>query len=138
MNRSKSSFVSRALRSGHSVAVILTLLVSSIQAVPQNATGRILGTVFDEQGATVDGARIVVTNTGTSGRWETFTGNHGTYQILDLAIGNYAATAEHAGFTKVVSSPQSLEINQSLRLDFRMRIGAVSETVTVADDRSTG
>jgi hypothetical protein len=115
------------------VTVIAALLVSSTQAVPQNATGRIIGTIIDEQGATVPGARVVVTNTDTSVHWETVTGTDGTYQVLNLPVGNYSVTVEHAGFTKVISSAQSLEINQSLRLDIRLRIGALSQTVTVED-----
>jgi len=129
----KSLLMSRLLRSRRSTSVMVALLICSMQAVGQNATGRIIGTIVDEQGATVAGTRVVVTNTDTSARSETVSGPDGTYQILDLAIGNYIVTAEHAGFTRVVSSPQSLEINQSLRLDFRMRIGAISETITVAD-----
>jgi hypothetical protein len=131
MRRLKSSFIARLLRSRRSVTVIVTLLLLSIQAVPQNATGRIIGTIIDPQGATLPGAKVVVTNTDTSARWETVTGPDGTYQVLNLAIGNYRVTVEHEGFTKVVSPAQSLGINQSLRLDIRMIVGAVSQTVTV-------
>ena len=132
MSRLKSS--PKTLRSRRSVTVIVALLFWAIQAMPQTATGRVIGTITDAQGATVPGAKVVVTNTDTSTHWETVTGTDGTYQVLNLPIGNYSVAVEHAGFTKAVSEPQPLEINQSLRLDIRMVIGALSQTVTVADN----
>jgi len=134
MNQLRSSFTARLFWSRRSVTLVVALLislVSSIQAVAQNATGRIIGTVSDEQGAAVPGAKVVVTNTDTNVHWETVTGADGAYQVLNVPIGNYRVTVEHEGFTKAVSSPQMLEINQSLRLDIRMTVGALSQTVTV-------
>ena len=133
MSRLKSSPIARLLRSRRCVTVIVAILFSSVQALPQNATGRVIGTIIDAQGATVPGAKVVVTNTATSAHWETVTGTDGTYQVLNLPIGNYSVTVEHEGFAKAVSSPQPLEINQSLRLDIRLSIGALSQTVNVAD-----
>ncbi len=109
MNQLRSSFIARLFWSRRSVTLVVTLLislVSSIQAVAQNATGRIIGTVSDEQGAAVPGAKVVVTNTDTNVRWETVTGTDGAYQVLNVPIGNYSVTVEHEGFTKAVSSPQ--------------------------------
>src|SRR5579862_3967330 len=134
MNQLKASLLVRLFRSRHSATLILTLLISLLsvaQAVAQNATGRVIGVVSDEQGAAVPGAKVVVTNTDTNVRWETITGADGAYQVLNVPIGNYSVAVEHEGFTKAVSSPQSLEINQSLRLDIRLTIGALSQTLTV-------
>ena len=40
-------------------------------------------------------------------------------------------TAEHAGFSRVISPEQKLQINQALRVDFKMQVGAESQTVDV-------
>jgi hypothetical protein len=40
-------------------------------------------------------------------------------------------TAEHAGFRSVVSQEQKLLINQALRIDFKMGVGAATQTVEV-------
>src|SRR5437762_2946477 len=39
----------------------------------QTATGRIMGTVTDAQGAAIAGAKVTVTNAGTNGAWNTVT-----------------------------------------------------------------
>jgi hypothetical protein len=50
---------------------------------------------------------------------------------LALPIGNYTVTAEAAGFRKQVFEHQNLQINQSLRLDAKLVIGQISDTVEV-------
>lgn len=113
------------------LAVVPALLVLSIPAMAQNTTGRVIGTVTDERDAGIPDAKVIVINTDTSAHWETVTGTDGAYQVLNLPIGDYNVTVEHEGFTKVITSPQSLQINQSLRIDVRMKVGAVSQTVRV-------
>ena len=100
-------------------------------AVAQTATGRIMGTATDAQGAAIAGAKITVTNTGTNVSWNTVTSSEGFYQVLELPVGNYSVTAEHEGFSKVVTASQSLDINQALRIDVRLKVGSLSDVVKV-------
>ena len=74
---------------------------------------------------------MVVTNAGTGIVSRTLTNNAGEYQLLNLPIGNYSATVEAPGFARSVTRPQELSINQSLRIDVRLQIGQVSQTVEV-------
>jgi outer membrane receptor protein involved in Fe transport len=97
----------------------------------QNTAGRIVGTVTDVQGAAIAGTKVTVTHTGTNARSEAVTNADGFYQILDLPIGAYTVSAEHEGFSKVVTAAQPLDINQSLRIDVHMKVGSVVETVRV-------
>ncbi|MFI5057075.1 MAG: carboxypeptidase regulatory-like domain-containing protein, partial [Candidatus Acidiferrales bacterium] len=110
---------------------ILLVLTLAIPSVAQNATGRITGVVTDPQGAAVPGAKVSVTNVGTNVHWNTATNADGAYQVLDLPIGNYKVAVEREGFAKIVTDTQALEINQTLRIDIRMKVGAISETVSV-------
>jgi outer membrane receptor protein involved in Fe transport len=87
--------------------------------------------VTDPQGAAVPGAKVRVTNVGTNVHWDVVTNADGAYQALDLPIGNYKVTVEREGFAKIVTDTQSLDINQTLRIDIRMKVGALSETVSV-------
>jgi hypothetical protein len=110
---------------------VLIFLFACGSATAQTATGRIIGTATDAQGAAIAGARITVTNTGANVSWNTVTNNEGFYQVLELPVGNYSVTAEHEGFSKVVTAPQSLDINQALRIDVRMKVGSLSDVVKV-------
>src|ERR1700722_7124815 len=110
-----------------SLIVITAPLVSSAQ----DATGRILGTVYDQQGAVIPEVQITVTSTATADVRTATTDKEGSFQILALPIGSYKVTAEHPGFRKVVSVEQKLQINQALRINFKMEVGAESQTVDV-------
>ena len=110
---------------------VLLLAVGAGAAIAQTGTGRVIGTITDESGAAIAGAKVTVTNSLTNVHWETTSGADGSFQVLDLPIGNYTVTAEHEGFRKVVTAPQQLEINQSLRVDVKLNVGSVAEVVNV-------
>lgn len=111
--------------------VLSLLLTMPLLARAQEATGKILGTVTDPQGAVVASARVTVTNTATQVSRETVTDNEGNYQVLSLPRGTYRVTVEHEGFKKLVSDDQTLQINQALRVDPVLEIGATSQVVEV-------
>lgn len=119
-----------------SVRVLAVALVLASFSVPfaecQNATGRVVGTVTDPQGARLPGAQVTVTNTGTNVVSHTVTNAEGFYQVLQLPVGTYTVTAEHEGFAKVVTAPAQLDINQALRVDVRLNLGSVTQIVKVA------
>ena len=111
--------------------LVLTMLMASASSWPQEATGRITGTVSDPTGAVVPGVQITVTNTATEVSRKTATNQDGYYQVLALPIGNYKITAEHEGFRTVISDEYKLLINQALRVDIALRVGATAQTVDV-------
>jgi Carboxypeptidase regulatory-like domain/TonB-dependent Receptor Plug Domain len=100
-------------------------------AFGQDATGRVIGTVYDQQGGVVPDAKVTVTNTGTHIAHATASGKDGYFEVLDLPIGNYRVTVEHEGFTKAVTQAEKLLINQSLRFDITLTVGTTSQIVTV-------
>lgn len=112
--------------------VCVTLLFAfSSAALAQEATGRVVGTVYDQSGAVVPGVHIVVTNTSTRVSRETTTDATGFYQVLSLPVGNYTVSADHKGFSPITTNANTLEINQSLKIDIKLQVGAEAQTVTV-------
>src|SRR3984957_5555651 len=111
--------------------LISFLLLFSLDALAQTSTGRITGVITDQSGATVSGAQVIVTNTATNTRSETVAGSDGNYQVLDLPIGNYTVSVQKEGFATVVTQPSELQINQTLRVDLHLAVGAVTQTVGV-------
>ena len=119
------------------VLFLLFLLMSlGLPLRAQTSAGRIIGTVTDTQGAVIAGAEITVVNTGTGVAQKATSNGQGFYQVLELPVGAYTVAAEHSGFAREVTPAQSLDINQSLRVDLHMRVGSVSETV-VTDATAT-
>jgi Carboxypeptidase regulatory-like domain/TonB-dependent Receptor Plug Domain len=97
----------------------------------QAAAGRVIGNVYDQQGAVVPGAKVTVANTGTQASSTTITDKDGYFQELDLPIGQYAVTVEREGFKKYVTTPTKLLINQSLRFDVKLELGTSNQSITV-------
>jgi len=117
--------------------LVFSLALFSFLMVGQDATGKITGVVTDPGGAVVPGAKVTVTNTATNISRETTTDASGSYQVLQLPIGSYTASAQAPGFEQVtVQSKNPLEINQTLRMDVHLEIGRVSNTVTVESGAS--
>ena len=103
----------------------------------QNAAGRILGNVTDPSGASIAGAKVRVTNLARQSSQETVTDNDGFYQVLGLPIGSYRVTVEKDGFHQQVFENQTVQINQSLRVDAKLSIGQKSEIVEVRVQAAT-
>jgi hypothetical protein len=117
------------------ILATLLLLVPISQA--QEATGRITGTVSDPSGAVIPGAQLTVTNTASQVNRKTTTDHDGYYQVLSLPIGTYTVTAEHNGFRTVVIDQNRLAINQALRVDIRLQVGATNQTIEVGAETAT-
>src|SRR5262249_20713629 len=64
---------------------------------------------------------------------EVVTNEQGAYQATLLPIGTYTVTANMPGFQKAVTKPEKLEINQSLRVDIRLVVGARTDEVVVQE-----
>jgi Carboxypeptidase regulatory-like domain/TonB-dependent Receptor Plug Domain len=120
---------------GRSSRAALFLLAAAVLipavSLAQDANGRVFGTVYDPQGAVIAAAQVTVTNTATQVVRTAVTDSQGYFQVLALPIGNYKVKAEHTGFRTVISAEQKLLINQALRIDIKMEVGAASETVDV-------
>jgi hypothetical protein len=107
------------------------MFLATRSATAQDTTGRVIGTITDQQGAAVPDANVTVTNTSTQHSSTTSTREDGTFEVVNLPVGLYRVEVQHAGFNKVATQPNRLEINQSLRFDVVLTLGAVSQTVTV-------
>ena len=65
--------------------------------------------------------------------WTTKTTDAGLYEFPTIPVGKVEVKVEAAGFTAEVRNPFTLVLNQVARVDFHLKVGAVSQTVTVTD-----
>lgn len=114
----------------------LAVVLASILSPAQEATGRIFGTVYDQQGAVIPGVRVSTTNTATQMERSATSDREGSFQILELPIGTYRVKAERDGFRTVLSTEHRLLINQALRIDIKMEVGATTQMVDVGAEAS--
>jgi len=111
---------------------VLMLLVSS-SLFASGPTGTITGTVKDPSGAVVPRARVVVSNEETNATRNAVSNEDGDYTVALLPPGRYRVTAESAGFHRSVFRGVYLDVDQTVRLDFALRVGAITEEVRVTD-----
>ena len=93
---------------------------------------QILGVVEDSTGAVIPGVVVTATHMATGQTRSAVTGESGTYVFVLMAPGEYNLRAEIQGFKVDVRTGLILQLNQKARVDFRLQIGAVSETVEVS------
>jgi hypothetical protein len=114
------------------LSLIFFLLASCTWLHAQNSRGTILGHVEDPSGASVPGAKVTVTNTNTGVTNEFTTGSSGGFTFVNLIPGTYSLTVEKEGFNTARTSGLLLEVDQTLRQDFTLEVGHVTEQVTVS------
>jgi hypothetical protein len=123
--------VACVLRSNVRYLWILCLLLAGLPFLAAAQEATIVGTVTDPAGSVVPNVTITVTNTGT-GYVRTFTTNDvGQYVAPGLPIGKYDLKAESSGFKIEESKGVVLNVNDRTRVDFQMKMGTKSETVSV-------
>src|SRR5579864_3084904 len=96
-------------------------------------TGTITGTVTDPSGAVVRKARITVLNEATNAVRSAETNDDGDFTVALLPPGRYRVTVEDAGFRKSIFSDVTVDVDQTIRADFALEVGAATEEVRVKD-----
>lgn len=112
----------------------LSVALLSAMCLPvfaQVSSAELSGTVFDSTGASLSGAKVTATNTGTNVPHDAVSDSTGNYVIPLLQPGDYVITVEAAGFKKLVQRGLSLQINQQAQLNLTLQIGQVSEEISV-------
>lgn len=97
----------------------------------QTFYGSISGTVLDATGAAVPGAAVTLTNLGTTEKRSMETDVTGSYQFVNLVPTRYRIEAEKSGFKRFVREPIVIEVQQAIRIDISLEVGAVTQTVEV-------
>ena len=111
--------------------LILALLGAPHASRAQDTTGTISGIVTDQSKAVLPGVTVVVTNVETGATRTLVSDARGGFRALNLSPGIYAVTAELTGFTSARRENLTVEIGREINADLTLRIGAISEQVTV-------
>src|SRR5215470_13107520 len=113
---------------GRAVVVVLFILAC---AFAQNPTATIVGTIRDATGGFVAGAEVRVRNVETNDAHVVRSTPEGEFTIPNLPAGKYEAMVQHPGFHTVRQTGIELQIEQTARLEFKLEVGSISESVEV-------
>lgn len=108
----------------------LLVLVFAASAFSQT-TAKILGTVSDQSGAAVVGAKVSVTNTNLAIERSTTTNSSGFYEVDALPPGAYSVQVQMSGFESQVAKNVVVEVNNNVAQNFGLKVASTTEVVTV-------
>src|SRR5580700_7401481 len=116
------------------VAILLLLLLSSIEVFGQSASARgvISGTVTDPQGDAVPGAQVTIRSTDFTSARTLTTSDSGTFTAPMLYPGAYTVEVKAAGFSLKKPARVNLGIGSSVQLTIRLSVAGVKQDVTVS------
>ncbi|MBM3771027.1 MAG: tetratricopeptide repeat protein [Acidimicrobiia bacterium] len=115
--------------------VAFSMLVAIAVAAPAFAqNGMVKGTVRDEKGATVEGAKVSINQVGGTGRkFETRTDKRGEFIQIGLPSGAYAVAAEKE---KLASMPANVNVSAGKPAEVALVVSAAAGTNTKASQEA--
>ena len=108
---------------------LLAFLTAAVFA--QLPTAELAGHVADQTQASIPGARITLRNTATGVARTAETNGEGYYILPGVQPGPYSVTAEKDGFPAITEQGLLLQVGQRARLDFELKVGQITSSVTV-------
>jgi Carboxypeptidase regulatory-like domain len=111
--------------------VFCCLAPFSAPVAAQSTFGSLSGSVTDASGAAMPDATVTLTNSATAAKQSVKTGPDGLYSFVDLNPGSYVLEVEKQGFKHFKRDPVVVQVQQSVRIDVPMEVGAVTQTVEI-------
>ena len=116
------------------ILLVLSVALVSTPAWAQVQTGSIFVKATDEQGAAVPGATVTLTSPVLPQPLTGVTDSAGAYRFQSLSLGTYVVRVALTGFQAVNRENVLVIQNQTTTVDVALRVGAVTEEVTVTGE----
>src|SRR5688572_15918541 len=110
------------------LAALACVLVASAASAQ---TAQIAGTITDPSQAVVPGATLTIVKVDTNDTRTAVSNDRGQYNVPFLPSGRYTVKCELAGFQAMRREGVVLETDQEVRVDFALKAGELTESVTV-------
>ncbi|HEX8494742.1 MAG TPA: TonB-dependent receptor [Pyrinomonadaceae bacterium] len=115
-------------------ALVLLLAAFALPAFAQTNKATLTGTVTDQNGGTVAGATVIVTNVETNAERTVTTDDNGNYEVPLLDPGVYRVVTTAPNFQKVTNESVTLQTGARQGLDIVLPPGGVGAEVTITAD----
>ena len=118
-------------------AVVLVLVLSCVVAGAAQGvnTATLLGTVLDQQGKAVEGAKVTLTSTATGAERTAVSEDNGRYTLVGIPPGQYKMTVDGgANFDVYVNPSILLTVGEAAKLDAQLRVRGQIETISVVEE----
>src|SRR6476620_6079833 len=113
-------------------ALLLAMCVgASRNTSGQEVSAAITGTILDPEGAGIVDAKVDATDVDREIVYSTRSNSTGVYNLLRLPPGIYELRDGASGFQTAVEPSLTVGLNQIARVDFRLKLGKVTEVIEV-------
>jgi Carboxypeptidase regulatory-like domain len=116
------------------ISLACLLLSGLMHAQGVGASGEIQGTVTDPSGAVISNGTITVTDLAKGLKRTAPTGNDGHYLVAGLPAATYSVSVAKSGFQTAVAKTVTVNVGETVVLDFHMKVSQVSEQVEVTTE----
>ena len=113
---------------------VLLLMTLTLTAPAARSQGTLEGSVLDQSGAAVPGAKLTATNDATAITFEATTDSNGLFSFPVLPVGTYTIVVAHSGFTKLTQKNVTLTVGARLSLPLTLSVAGQALTVTVTSE----
>jgi hypothetical protein len=112
---------------------MLSLLVAGV-LFAQETTGTLRGEVTDPTGAIIPDATVEISGPALMRPQTMKTDSAGTFTFMTLPPGTYAINVTAQGFVPTKRVNIDLQVGKILRIDFKLEVGGMTQTVEVVSD----
>ena len=116
------------------LAFAALILLSPHAVFAQVLYGSIVGNVRDSSDAAVAGATVVINNAETNFSRQVLTNEAGIYNFTSVPAGAYDLKVTCEGFAAVTQKNVAVTINTVTRVDVSIKVGELTESITVASE----
>jgi hypothetical protein len=117
----------------HTSRVSALAVFAAVSMMAQFESATVLGTITDPSNAPVSGASVTLTNVRTGVSQKAKTDSSGNYLFVNQRLASYRVHVEMNGFKSADTEAFDLAVDSRQRVDLKLVIGAVTESMTVSD-----
>jgi len=116
------------------ISAVCCVLLAAGAVFAQSDRGTITGAVTDSAGAIIPKAPIEAKNLNTGAVYQAVSTTTGNYTIAQLPSGKYQLSVSVPGFRQFLQTGITVLVAQTLRIDIKLDVGNIAETVVVNAD----
>src|SRR5438270_4388299 len=120
----------------HSFAAFVLFFAAGVLVSAQGTRASINGAVRDSSGAVVPDAKLNLRSLSTTAVFSVTSGADGLYAFPNLVAGVYDLSVTAKGFREYVQKGITVNLDQQLRLEVALEVGATTEIVEVLSNAS--
>src|SRR5262245_17028404 len=118
--------------SGHTFSTVAVLLFFCLSGLAQSFNSSVNGTVKDQTGAVIAGAKVTLIDLSTLREVVTTTNDQGFFVFNEVRAGNYKLSAEREGFKRADLKDVLVNVSIPATVNFDLQTGQISEVITTS------